>query len=133
MENPQHINNPLALPDSLRDLIECVGESAALRIVGWRGGAYLCVPKKVDPAHPLLEQIGAPAFSKLVDWYGGETLMLPKNDAVMRQIKHALIRQLRYEKNMQVDQIAIEVHYSMRRVFQVLAEDDPMPTTGDLF
>lgn len=133
MDTPRHITNHLALPDSLRSLIDCVGEAAALRLIEWRGGVYLCVPKKVDAIHPLFDQIGAMAFAKLVEWYGGETVMLPKNDAVMRQIKHALIRQLRYEQKMAVDVIAQKVGYTMRRVFQVLAEDESAPTTGDLF
>jgi hypothetical protein len=133
MDMPRHATNHLALPESLRGLIDCVGEAAAMRLIEWRGGVYLCVPKKIDPLHPLLEQIGAIAFAKLVEWYGGETVMLPKNDAVLRQIKHALIRQMRHEQKMAVDVIAQKVGYTMRRVFQVLAEDEPQPHTGDLF
>ncbi|WP_211452612.1 hypothetical protein [Collimonas antrihumi] len=126
------IHNPLKLPESLRTLIECIGEEAALRLIEWRGGAYICVPGKVDPAHPLLDHIGGIAFAKLVYRYSGETITLVKNDAVVRQIKHALIREMRYQQNMQIDDIAIKVGYSMRRVFQVLAEEDA-PMNGTLF
>ncbi len=126
------IHNPLKLPKSLRTLIECIGEEAALRLIEWRGGAYLCVPGKVDPSHPLLDHIGGVAFAKLVYTYAGETITLVKNDAVLRQIKHAMIRQMRYQQNIPIDQIAIKIGYTTRRVFQVLAEDDA-PTNGTLF
>ncbi len=133
MDKPSHITNLLALPDSLRGLIECVGEAAALRLVEWRGGLYICVPKKVDQAHQLFDQIGAIPFAKLVEWYAGETIMLPKNDAVMRQIKHELVRHMRYGEKLPIDVIAKKTGYTMRRVFQILQEEEPHPTSGDLF
>lgn len=127
--------NHLQLPDSLRDLIDHIGESAALRLIERRGGTYLCVPKNVnvEPGHLVLELLGPEAFTKLVDWYGGETIMLPKNDAVMRQVKRSMIRDMRYIQRMQIDQIALKTGYSMRWVFRVLAEDEIQQENGELF
>ncbi len=133
MNEPMHIINSLSLPESLRGLIECIGEAAALKLIEWRGGTYLCVPKQVDQDNPLFDMLGATAFAKLVDWYSGETVMLPKNDAVMRQMKHALIRQMRFEEKLPVDQIALRTGYTMRRVFQILADDESDQLNGDLF
>jgi len=122
-----------ALPELLRDLISCVGEAAAFRLIEWRGGAYLSVPKRVDPEHVLVEMIGPVPFAKLVERFSGETVMLPKNDAVARQQRHQLIRHLRYHDRLPVDAIALRVGYSMRRVFQILEEHPRTPTSGSLF
>jgi hypothetical protein len=122
-----------ALPELLRELIECIGEAAAFRLIEWRGGAYLAVPKRVDTQHVLMEIIGPAAFVALVERFGGETIMLPKNDAVARQQRHQLIRHLRYNERLTVDAIALRVGYTMRRVFQVLGEHPQEPISGSLF
>jgi len=130
---PPVIIDHRALPELLRELIDCIGEAAAFRLIEWRGGAYLSVPKRVDPQHPLVELIGPAQFVALVERFSGETLMLPKNDAVMRQQRHQMIRHLRYHERLPVDAIALRVGYSMRRVFQILGEHAPTPTSGSLF
>ncbi|WP_176332667.1 hypothetical protein [Burkholderia vietnamiensis] len=131
MNTPPLINRA-ALPELLRELIDCVGEAAAFALIDWRGGAYLSVPKRVDPQHMLIEHIGPVAFVALVERFGGETVMLPKKDAVTRQQRHQIVRQLRQER-LTVDQIAIRTGYTMRRVFQILGENPAEPSSGDLF
>lgn len=123
----------VALPELLRDLIDCVGEEAAFALIDWRGGAYLSIPKRVDPQHMLVEHIGPVAFVSLVERFGGETIMLPKKDAVTRQQRHQIVRHLRYIERLTVDQIAIRTGYTMRRVFQILGERPAEPMNGDLF
>jgi len=129
--------NVAPLPESLRTLIECVGQQAALRLLEWRGGAYICVPKVMTADHEILDIIGLVPFARLVEWYAGETLTLPKNDKVLQQFRHRMIWQMRNHERLQVDEIALKVGYTVRRVYQVLDElgDDArfLPRNGDLF
>lgn len=132
--------NRCSVPESLQLLIDCVGKANAFRLVEWRGGAYICIPAKLDMDHPLLEVLGETAYARLVEWYAGETVMLPKND-VIRHLRHAVVKQLRYEQRMPIADIALETGYTMRQVFNILEkdkkphddEDQARPVNGDLF
>jgi hypothetical protein len=129
--------NPLKLPESLQQLIDCVGQPAALRLVEWRNGTYLCVPKKPSPDHPIVDVIGLVPFARLVEWYAGETVALPKNDKVLQQLRHRMIWQMRHHEHLQIDEIALKTSYTVRRVYQILetfgADHRDHPRTGDLF
>lgn len=136
MTNPAHNIHRCSMPESLQLLIDCVGKAAAFRLIEWRGGAYLCIPKKADTDHPLREVLGEPAYSQLTEWYAGETILLPKND-IVRHLRHAIVKQLRYEQGMSVADIALETNYTMRQVFYILEKDrqgsGKCPSTRDLF
>ena len=120
------------LPAGLRQLVQVLGFTAALRLVQRRGGGPLRVPKRVrwdDPnerALALLDDLGsAEALARLVEWAGGGTLdYLPKYDAVLRQLRHEHVRALA-RKGLKPPEIARRTQYSERRVFDILGFDRP--------
>lgn len=126
--------NPDLLPQSLRDLVEVIGVDATLKLVQHRPGVPVYVPARPHADHPLAAVIGLEALTQLSAVYAQEHLRLPKLDAAARQVKHALVRQLRAAQMSNRD-IALQVGYTQRRVEQLgqqAANELPDPTP-DLF
>lgn len=117
------------LPRVLRELIECVGEAGAFRLVEHRGGAWICVPVVVTPDHMLASILTPTEFARLVEWYASETVMLPKYDSVARQIRYRTVVRMRQE-GAQIDEIVAKTGYSSRWVWKILAESDLMHPEG---
>ncbi|WP_301181602.1 Mor transcription activator family protein [Thalassolituus sp. UBA3500] len=83
---PEHIEQNL-LPESIRDIIDLVGISAALRIVEERGGIRLYVPKTPAVNHWLSDLIGLDNMTALVNVYAGEEIEIPRCAAALKAIK----------------------------------------------
>lgn len=83
---PEHIDTSL-LPESIRDLTDIIGISAALRIVEERGGIRLYVPKIVQINHWLADLIGTEALAALVEIYAGEEIEIPRCAAALKAMK----------------------------------------------
>lgn len=130
------------LPPGLRELVDALGFTGALRLVQARGGQSVLVPKTLNLERPtpavqrLLDELGSVrAVAALIDWRGGETINhLPKYDAIARQLRHAHVRQLRRE-GYSANEIAQATNYSRRWVMDVLsqARDEALYRQGDLF
>jgi hypothetical protein len=103
----------------LSEMIEIIGEEAALQLIRAFGGTRLYVPHSPEPNDMLASAIGLAAAIKLARVYGGDRLDVPNPPP--RRLR---IVQLR-EAGMSVDAIAREVRCTRRRVFQVLAEVRP--------
>lgn len=110
------------LPVQLRMLVRVMGEAGAFALVQARGGTPFTVPKHLHSAHGerLLDLCGSPdAAARLVAELPGETIQLPKYDAVLRQLRHQRVLQLRREGR-QLAEIAMTVGYTVRQVINVL-------------
>jgi Mor family transcriptional regulator len=83
---PEHIDTSL-LPESIRDMTDIIGISAALRIVEERGGIRLYVPKIAQMTHWLSELIGYTALCALVEIYAGEEIEIPRCAAALKAMK----------------------------------------------
>ena len=79
------------LPQSVRHLIDEIGDAAALTLVELRGGTPLYVPGAADPTHWLVPHIGLAAFQALVLHYGGDYLELPRCAASVRMAREQRI------------------------------------------
>lgn len=125
--NAADINAQL-LPRMLRELAECIGLEATLKLAQAYPGVSVYVPSNPEPNHALVAVIGYEALRKLAAAYGQEHLRLPKVDAATRQIKHAMVRELR-KQNMSNRAIALRTGYTQRRVEQLNSEapDDTQP------
>lgn len=77
-----------------RRIAEDFGLSVALKIAERWGGRYLCVPKKVGPAHDLWQVLGPDAV-RFCRHYGGETLYPAMEEAYSQAVKVAEMRALR--------------------------------------
>jgi hypothetical protein len=100
----------------LGELIEIVGEEAALKLVGAFGGTRLYVPQLPDANDALANLIGLSAAQRLARIYGGDRVDVPNPTA--RRVR---ILELR-NTGLSADAIARELGCTRRRVFQVLAE-----------
>ncbi len=79
------------LPKRVRELVEVVGITAALKIVDLRGGGRLEVPRRAKPEHWLVEHIGLDALVKLVAYYDGERIEIDRCANLALMIKERLI------------------------------------------
>ncbi len=97
--------NPDHLPPKAQEIARCIGLPAFLRLVEWRGGAYVYVPENPKPGQRLVATIGLEATRKLAYHYSGR-LEIPKCDAAARMALHAAIAQRRAngESELQVAQ-----------------------------
>jgi len=111
------------LPKLLRQLIRVMGQDAALQLVDQFGGTQLVVPKRFTPDHMLVDVVGLEAFGALVSQYGTEVLELPKNDAVVMQLRHHRVRELR-EQGLTHSEIAIKTRYTRRWVIAILGSEE---------
>lgn len=84
---PEHIDTSL-LPESIRDMTDIIGISAALRIVEERGGIRLYVPKTPAINHWLSELIGLENMTALVNVYAGEEIEIPRCAAALKAMKN---------------------------------------------
>lgn len=85
-------NVPLdTLPNSIKELVEIVGITAAMTIVEQRGGIRLYVPIKVSKDH-WLTSIGQENFNALVKLYAGEEIEIPRCVEALTAVKHQMIK-----------------------------------------
>lgn len=109
------------LPTQLRMLVSVTGEAAAYRLVQWRGGTPYTVPLSVRSRQfaILVDAVGFDAANELVAELGGQTLQLTKYDAVLRQLRHQRVIELR-GRGVRQWEIALATGYSVRQVINVL-------------
>lgn len=122
-----------ALPASLRQLVEELGEAGALRFTGVYGGQRVVVPKKPLPDHPMRAALGDKLFETLVGRCTGLALDVPKCDAFLRELRHEQVRQYR-EQGLTMDEVAGETGYSKRHVINIVHGKGEVDTyTMDMF
>ena len=122
------------LPRGLRVLVTDLGEALAYKLVHLRPGNYIDVPKKLHPEHPLHDALGAHDYALLIARRGGERIEVPKDDAMLLQVRHARVRELR-EQGLSHNAIARRTHYSRRQVINILNDgsEDRAFMQPDLF
>lgn len=109
------------LPESILDLIDCIGAEATGVLVDRRGGVTLNVPTRPDPEHWLHQALGAEAYHKLVHHYRGEEIWIPRCQAALHALKKQQIIDGKAAGESTVD-LALKHGVSDRYVRNVLAE-----------
>ena len=108
------------LPDSVRELTECIGLHGALAIVERYGGTRVWIPAKYDPEHSLVTVIGAVAAKALVGRYALGHLMIPRCAAAMRAARDEALR-ARYHAGETARTLAREFCLTEIRIYQIAA------------
>jgi hypothetical protein len=122
-----------ALPASLRQLVDELGEAGALRFTGVYGGQRVSVPKQPLAEHPMRAALGGILFETLVDRCAGLSMDVPKCDGFLRELRHEQVRQYR-EQGLTMDEIAGETGYCRRHVINILHGEAGVDThTLDMF
>lgn len=82
------------LPETLCDIAELIGTSAALKLVEHYGGVgALYIPRTIEPDHHLARNIGIEAARKLATHYGSDYLRsIPRCTRRLRSLRNAEIR-----------------------------------------
>ncbi len=82
------------LPESLRDIADLIGFTAALKLVEHYGGVgALYIPHAIKPDHHLARNIGIEAARKLAMHYGSDYLRnIPRCTRRSRSLRNAEIR-----------------------------------------
>ena len=125
------------LPVQLRMLVRVMGEAAAYRLVQWRGGTPYTVSATMRSRQfaVLVEAVGIDAAGALVAELPGQTLQLPKYDAVLRQLRHQRVIELR-GRGVLLAEVALATGYSVRQVINVINASGALAPQGlqpDLF
>lgn len=110
------------LPVQARMLVRVMGEAPAYRLMQARGGVPFTVPKHLhsDEGARLMDLCGgADGAARLVAECAGETLQLPKYDAVLRQLRHRRVVEMR-QHGARLADIALALGYTVRQVINIL-------------
>lgn len=67
-----------ALPKSLQEIIEILGENIAMELVKHLGGRHLYVPNAVSDDHDIAKAIGLEQATKFCQHFRGSALSIPK-------------------------------------------------------
>jgi len=108
------------LPDSVQDLVDLIGLTAALAIVEKRGGIRLCVPTRVTRDHWLATAIGLEAFGVLVNVYSGEEIDVPRCVEALRAVRELAIFNDSMNYGLSQAQLARKYHYTERGIRKLL-------------
>ena len=113
------MSEPRRLPgdQAMADLMEAIGQSAALRLADKFGGVRLYVPLAVGDHHPICVALGRDDADRLVAFAGGGALDIPKQAARRERVK--LLHQ---RGALTKSQIALETSYTERHVYRLLRE-----------
>ena len=106
---------------SWRDLVELLGEDAAVRLAIECGGEQFCVPRAADPSHRLAAAIrDASLYGRMVGEWGGCKIYVPTEASVRRSARDSRIHRRRAE-GATTSVIAREEGLSVRHVCNILA------------
>ena len=106
------------LPDSMRELTECIGLSHALALVERYGGTRVWIPAKYDPEHSLVTVIGATAAKALIGRYALGQIMIPRCAVAMRAARDEALR-ARYRAGATARTLAREFRLTEIRIYQI--------------
>lgn len=104
--------------EALRELIDAIGDEAALALAHHFGGIRLYVPRAIGEHHPICVALGQAHADRLAAWAGGGSIDVPKQAA-----RRARVRHLRSREGLTVSRIALETHYTERHVYRLLSAD----------
>lgn len=99
------------------ELAEVIGRDAVAALCASLGGTRTYVPRTMQPDHPIAAAIGLEPAQRLAEYFHGTTLNPPQ---VRRQRQRAL--QLLALGDLTVKEVALEVGFSERRVYQLRRE-----------
>jgi len=109
-------------PVNLLEIVEIIGESAALKLVERFGGTTPRLPalRNINAEHPLAQCIGIDALTSLVKQTGGgRWLYVAKCARGLREARNREIVQL-YSQGVPVDELARRYHLSDRWIWNIL-------------
>ena len=93
-----------------------IGNDGATRLVAAFGGTRIYIPQTADPDDALSASIGFTAATALAEIYGGDRIEIP--NPTPRRVRIVELR----ASGLSIDAIALALHCTRRRVFQVMAE-----------
>lgn len=107
------------LPKAVIDLIDVVGERAALELVKAKGGIGMYVPYSPDKNHWLASILNQKEFKALCDVYGKDILKLPRCADALRHNLH--VTMLKDMETLSQAEVAQKYNYTLRGVEKIVA------------
>jgi hypothetical protein len=116
----------MTTPASLLEVVEVIGEPAALKLVQQYGGTTPRLPalRNITPEHPLAQCIGIDVLNKLVATLGGARWMyVPRCAKGLRDARDREIVTLASPPhNIPVQQLALRFGLSDRQIWNILGK-----------
>lgn len=109
-------------PVSLLEIVEVIGDAAALKLVDRFGGTTPRLPaiRNITPDHPMAECIGIEALTALVTATGGgRWLYVARCARGMRESRNRQIVE-QYSSGTPVEELARRYHLSDRQIWNIL-------------
>lgn len=116
------MNTASTAPVNLLEIVEIIGEAAALKLVKHFGGTTPRLPaiRNINAEHPLAQCIGIEALTLLaVETGGGRWLYIAKCARGLREARNREIVLL-YSQGVPVAELALRYHLSDRQIWNIL-------------
>lgn len=116
------MNTVTSAPVNLLEIVEVIGEAAALKLVERFGGTTPRLPalRNITAEHPLAQCIGVKALTLLAtETGGGRWLYVAKCARGLREARNREIVQ-RYSDGIPVNELALRYHLSDRQIWNIL-------------
>lgn len=116
------MNSAVQAPVNLLEIIDIIGEAAALKLVERFGGTTPRLPalKNITADHPLAQCIGIESLTKLItETGGGRWLYVAKCARGLRDARNREIVKL-YSDGVPVVELALRYHLSDRQIWNIL-------------
>ncbi len=107
------------LPQSLREVADVVGLTAAARLAESWGGIRLYVPEKITPEHEISRVIGYDAARLLSQVFARETLSVPRAAAGLRKVRNKEMQQ-QYNNGISAARLALQYGMTERQVYDIV-------------
>ena len=117
-------STPTVTPVSLLEIVEIIGEAAALALVKQYGGQRIRIPALVNATedHPLAACIGLDTLRQLVGLDGGRWMYVPKCQRSLLEARdREIVTLYSPPSNVSVNALAARYNLSYRRIEQILA------------
>jgi len=98
------------------ELIDTVGQDAAVALARQFGGVALSVPKTVPLLHPITQTVGPEAAKRLAWRYGGERLNIPQERTTLRRLDAISLRQMGYSLAAIAERLGVNMRTARRYV-----------------
>ena len=108
------------LPESLREIMEIIGQPGTMKLVEQYGGTRIFIPSRVRAQHKLANLLGLEQARRLCHHFGGETLCIARSArAKLQERNREIVR--RYDAGEAVRSLAIAYQLTERQIYTILS------------
>ncbi len=109
------------IPDSLREIVEVIGQPGAIKLIEKCGGTRMFIPKRLGAQHKLANLLGFEQAKRLSHHFGGETISIARGSSLLRRQRNLQIIRA-YDNGTPASQLALRYQLTERQIYSILSQ-----------